>query len=126
MKFIISISSTETDFSELKDPVDFLDCIRKREIWIEEARHKQEEFNRYLKKNKKKKINGNKYGKQKKLLANINKPFNGKNDSIKFVDDYGSMTVETKRKAAEEEPKPEPTKAKTKRKYLHLNCMKNL
>ena len=58
-------------------------------------------------------------------MANINKLFNGRNDAIKFVDDYGPMILEAKRKAAEEEPKPEPTKAKTKRKNLHLNCMKN-
>ena len=50
LKFIISNSGTETIFNELKDPVAFFDSIRKREISIEEARHKQEEFNRYLKK----------------------------------------------------------------------------
>ena len=50
LKFIIRNSGTGTIFSELKDPVAFFDSIRKREISIEEARHKQEEFNRYLKK----------------------------------------------------------------------------
>ena len=40
IKFIISSSGTGTDFSELKDPVAFLDNIKKREISIEEARHK--------------------------------------------------------------------------------------
>ena len=54
--------------------------------------------------------------KNKKRLANINELFNGRNDAIKFVDGYGSMILEAKRKAAEEEPKPEPTKAKTKSK----------
>ena len=44
LKFIISSSGTETDFSELKDPVAFIDTIRKSEISIEEALHKQEEF----------------------------------------------------------------------------------
>ena len=47
LKFIIISSDTETDFSELKDPVAFLDSIRKRERSIEEAQHKEEEFNRY-------------------------------------------------------------------------------
>ena len=42
LKFIISSSGTETDFSELEDPVALLDNIKKREISIEEARHKQE------------------------------------------------------------------------------------
>ena len=39
-KFFISSSDTETDFSELKDPVAFLDNIRKHEISTEEVRHK--------------------------------------------------------------------------------------
>ena len=50
MKFIIISSGTETNFSELKDPVAFLDNLRKREISLEEAQQKQKEFNRYLKK----------------------------------------------------------------------------
>ena len=37
----------------------------------------------------------------KKTLANINMLFNGKNDAIKFVEDYGSMILEAKRKATE-------------------------
>ena len=49
LKFIISSSGTETNFSESKDPFAFLDSIRRREISIEEAQHRQEEFNRYLK-----------------------------------------------------------------------------
>ena len=49
-------------------------------------------------------------------MANINKLFNGRNHTIKFLDDYISMILEAKRKAAEEELKPEPAKAKTKRK----------
>ena len=40
--------------------------------------------------------------------------FNGRNDAIKFVDDYGSVILEAKRKGAEEEPEPEPSKVKTK------------
>ena len=50
MKFIFSTSGKETNFSELKDLVTFHDSIKKREISIEEAWHKQEKFNRYLKK----------------------------------------------------------------------------
>ena len=52
---------------------------------------------------------------KKKALANINNFFNGRNGVIKFVDVFGSMILEAKRKAAEE-PKPEPTKTKTKHK----------
>ena len=58
-------------------------------------------------------------------MANINKLFNGRNDAIKFADDYDSMILEAERKAAEEESEPEPSKAKTKRKKIALNCEKN-
>ena len=49
LKFVISSSGKETNFSEIKDPVASLDSIRKHEISTEEAQNKQEEFNRYLK-----------------------------------------------------------------------------
>ena len=49
-KLIISSGGKETNFSELQDPVAFPDSIRKREVSIEEVRHKQEKINRYLKK----------------------------------------------------------------------------
>ena len=39
---------------------------------------------------------------KKKNPANINMLFNGRNDSIKFVDDYASMILEAKGKVAEE------------------------
>ena len=116
MKFIISSSGTGTDFSELKGLVAFLDIIRKNEISIEEPRHKQDEFNNYLKKIR----IGNKSEKQKKTLAKINKIFNGRNNAIRFVDDYDSMILEIKRKAAAEEPRPELTKVKTKRKKISI------
>ena len=38
-----------------------------------------------------------------------------RNNAIRFVDDYGLMIFEAKRKAADEERQPEPTKAKIKR-----------
>ena len=44
-------------------------------------------------------------------MANANKVFNGRNDSIKFVDDYVSMIREAKKVAAMEELEPEPPKA---------------
>ena len=53
MKFIVNSSVPETDLSELKDLVAFLDSIEKRQILIE-LQQKQEESKRYLKKKKKK------------------------------------------------------------------------
>ena len=115
LKFIVNSSGLETDFSELKDSVAFLDSIKNREISMEEVRHKQEEFNTYLTKIRVL----NKSEKQKKTLANINKLFDRRDDAIKFVDDYGSMIFEVKREVAEEEPETKP-KAKTKRKKISI------
>ena len=39
--------------------------------------------------------------KQKKNLSNINILFNWRNDAMTFVEDYGSMILETERKTAE-------------------------
>ena len=66
--------------------------------------------------------------KNKKNLANINKVFNRRNDAIKFGDDYGSMILEAKRKAAGEEPATEPSKGSTKSKKfpLELKLMKKM
>ena len=41
--------------------------------------------------------------KLKKKPSNINIRFNGRNDAIKFVEDYGSMILEAKRKATKGE-----------------------
>ena len=49
LKFIVNRSDLGNYFSELRDPAIFLDSIKRREILIEEAQHKREEFNRYLK-----------------------------------------------------------------------------
>ena len=64
LKYTVSSTSLETDFSDLRDPVAFLDSIKKPLISIEEARYKQEEFDRYLKKIR----GGNKSDEQKKLM----------------------------------------------------------
>ena len=50
LKFIVIGSGIEIAFSELKDFAAFFDSIKKREISFGEARPKQEEFNRYLRK----------------------------------------------------------------------------
>ena len=49
----------------------------------------------------------NKTKQNKKTLANVNMIFIGRNDAIKFINDFDSMILEAKRKAAEK-----PTKVK--------------
>ena len=40
---------------------------------------------------------------KKKVLANINIHFNARNSAIKFIEDYGSMILEAKKLAKEQE-----------------------
>ena len=46
---------------------------------------------------------GNKNNTQKETLYNINNLFNERNMAIKFIEDYGSMILEAKRLAKEEQ-----------------------
>ena len=48
MKFLVHSKALETDFRQLKDSLDFLESIRKRETSMKGSRYKQETFNRYL------------------------------------------------------------------------------
>ena len=66
---------------------------------IEEAQYRQKEISRYLKRIK---VGNKSETPPKKTLTNINKSFNERNDAIKFIDDYGSMIPEAKRKTAGE------------------------
>ena len=46
---------------------------------------------------------GNKNDNQKRTLANINMFYNARDNAIQFIRDYGSMILEAKRLAIEEE-----------------------
>ena len=45
---------------------------------------------------------GNKNHEQEKILANLNILFNGRNEAISFINGYGSMILETKKRAEEQ------------------------
>ena len=90
LNFIVQSSGDETDFTKVENPMVFLNNIKTGKIKVEEANNLQEYFNEYLKKIRK----GNKSAEQKtKTLSNINILFNGRNDAIKFVEDYVSMNL---------------------------------
>ena len=46
---------------------------------------------------------GNKNDNQKRTLANINMFYNARDNAIQFIQDYGSMILEAKRLAIEEQ-----------------------
>ena len=84
---VFSIISTgrTTDFSKKDDPLTFLNKIKKGETTIEEPKESRKDFKE-----------------QKKPLKKLNMLFNGRNDAINFIEGYGSMILEAKRKADEE------------------------
>ena len=84
--FIVISTGDETDFSEVEDPITFLNNIKSGEIAIEEAKQSQEDFNKYLKKIRR----GNTTEKQKITLTNTNRIFNERNDAIKLIEGYSS------------------------------------
>ena len=76
----------------------FLNGIKKGKISLEEAKKLQQEYEKHLKEIRK----GKKNDEQRKTLANINILFNARNNSIKFIEDYGSKILEAKRLAKQE------------------------
>ena len=98
---IFTTTSTEKtiDFSRKDDPLTLLNKIKKGEITVEEPKESQKDFAKYLKIVWK----GNKNHEQQKTLANLNMLFNGRNEAIDFIDGYGSMILEAKKRAAEKQ-----------------------
>ena len=99
LQYVAVNSGKVYNFSELPDPLTFLDEIKKGQMSLEEAKNYQQNYLDYLNIIRK----GNKNAEQKKTLANINIYFNARNNTIKFIEDYGSMILEAKKLAKEQE-----------------------
>ena len=103
LKYVVVGTGDEYDLDDpinnLDDPLTFLNNIKKGKISTNKAIEQQEKFYKYL--------NiiriGNKNDNQKKVLANAYILFNGRTSAIKFIEDYGSMILEAKRLAKEEQ-----------------------
>ena len=89
----------EYKFSIEKDPISLLNAIKKGEMSLKEAKHRQKEYLQYLNIIRK----GNKNSAQRKTLSNIENHFNTRNNVIKFIEDYSSIIFETKRPVKEEQ-----------------------
>ena len=94
LEYITKSTGIKTNFSEKDDPLNFLNKIKKDEIIMEEAKKSQKDFNYYPKKIR----GGNKTQEQMKTQANLNMLFNGRNYAINFIEGYGSMILEAKKK----------------------------
>ena len=98
LKYVTVNNRVSYSFSELEDPITFLNEIKKGETSLEEAKITKENYLEYLNIIRK----GNKNVEQRKALANIKMLYNARNDAIKFIEDYGSMILEAKKLAREQ------------------------
>ena len=85
--------------NKIKGPITLLNNIKKGEISLEKTKEKQKDYYSYLNTIRR----GNKNASQKRTLANIDILFNARDYAIKFIEGYGSMTLEAKKKIAREQ-----------------------
>ena len=93
LMYVVVNSGKIYNFSELTDPLTFLEKIKKGKMSLEQAKNNQQNYLEYLNVIRK----GNKSANQKNTkLANISIHFNARNSVIKFIGDYGSIILEAK------------------------------
>ena len=68
LKYVVESSGDEYSFNKIKDPITFLDNIKKGKISLKEAKDQQQNYYKYLNTIRK----GNKSDNQKRTLANVN------------------------------------------------------
>ena len=113
LDYVVLSSDMEYKFSVEKDPISLLNAIKKGEMSVEEAKNRQKDYLKYLNIVRK----GNKNFRQKRTISNIENHFNARNSAIKFIEDYGSMILEA-RKLAREDQKGEGLKILTPNQML--------
>ena len=99
LKYVTINNNTTRNFSDITDPITFLNEIKNGKMSLEEAKTIQQYYLEYLNIIRK----GNKNAEQRKTLANINILYSARNNAIKFIEDYGSMILEAKQLAREQE-----------------------
>ena len=72
LKYVVESSGDGYNFNKIKDPITFLDDIKKGKISLEEAKEKQQNYYNDLNTIRR----GNKNARQKRTLVNINILFN--------------------------------------------------
>ena len=99
LDYVVLSKDMDYNFSIEKDPINLLKVIKEGEISLKEARDRQRNYLHYLHIIRK----GYKNSVQKKTLSNIENHFNAREKAIKFIEDYGSMVLEARRLAREQE-----------------------
>ena len=101
LEYVVLSNDMAYNFSVEKDPISLLNVIKSGKTTLEEAKDAQQNYLYYLNIIRK----GHKNTEQKRTLANINIIYNARDNAIKFIEDYGSMILEAKRLAREQEGK---------------------
>ena len=114
LNYVVVGTGDEYDFNNLDDPLTFLNNIKNGKIPMGKAIEQQYNFRKYLNTIR----IGNKNDNQKRTLANINMFYNGRDNAIRFIEDYGSMILEAKRLAIEENQEGEGLKILTPNQML--------
>ena len=114
LNYVVVGTGDEYDFNNLDDPLTFLNNIKNGKIPMGKAIEQQYNFRKYLNTIR----IGNKNDNQKRTLANINMFYNGRDNAIRFIEDYGSMILEAKRLAIEEKQEGEGLKILTPNQML--------
>ena len=99
LNYVVARSGKKHDFGVSEDPITFLNDIKNGKISLDEAKNKQQNYLNYLNIIRR----GNKNANQRKTLTNINIRFNARNNAVKFIEDYGSMILEAKKLARQED-----------------------
>ena len=113
LDYVVLSSNMEYKFSVEKDPISLLNAIKKGEMSVEEAKNRQKDYLKYLNIIRK----GNKNPRQKRTISDIENHFNARNSAINFIEDYGSMILEA-RELAREDQKGEGLKILTPNQML--------
>ena len=99
LKYEVRSSGEEFELDNTEDPFAFLNDIKKGKILLQKAKNIQKEYKKYLNKIRR----GNKTQEQIETLANMDILFNARDEAIRFFEDYGSIILEAKRLAKEQE-----------------------
>ena len=119
LEYVILSNDMAYNFSLEKDPISHLNDINSGKTTLKEAKDAQQNYLYYLNIIRK----GNKNDKQKRTLANINMSYNARDNAIKFIEDYGSMILEARRLAKEEQKGTGANKMSERVKILTPNQM---
>ena len=99
LEYVILSKDMEYNSSIEKDPISLLNDIKEGKTTLKEAKDRQRNYKYYLNIIRK----GNKNSVQKRTLSNIENHYDARESVIKFIEDYGTMVLEAKRLAKQQE-----------------------